>query len=136
MIYALLAFLGLLGVLPLAIVLYKTSYARRMIKTGIPTQARVYRIYRTTLRVQTETVAYTYYGIDRKQYYGSFKTGEIGKYLGGQVIQVYSDPPKPKFSTVDGAWGSPVSILLGILIALVCLYAVYDLYNGIQAGIF
>lgn len=135
-IIAILLATALLGFLPLGIILVRRARARKIRATGIRTPARIYNVYQSGRASNyTITVSYTYYGIDQKQYYGSFSTRDSGKYMVNQVIDVYSDPSNPRYSTVDGAWNSPALIIFGVLIAASALYAVYNLYYDLQAGI-
>lgn len=124
---------GLLGFLPLGIILFRKAHARNSRANGVRTPARIYNVYHTA-STRKMTVYYTYYGVDQRQYYGTFSTMEIWKYKVNEVIDVYCDPSNPQYSTVDGAWESPALVIFWAIIAMVTLYAVYDIYLDVQGG--
>ncbi len=130
--YLILCFLALFGFLPLAIILYRKSRTKRILTTGLSAKARVYRVVPLS-RSAAEMVAYTYYGNDSKQYYGSFSC-KAGTYRQDEVIEIFFDPNNPKRSTVTGAWGSPFIIAFGIALGLVVLFATFKIYEMWQRG--
>ncbi len=77
-IHALILFIGVFGMLPLAIILYKRHRTIKMIKTGIMAKARIYRI--TATRKSGESVQYCFYDEQGQLAYGSLLSN-YGKLL-------------------------------------------------------
>lgn len=126
--------IGLFGFLPLGIIWFRSARAHKIRATGVRAPARIYDVL-PLASTRKMTVYYTFYGMDQKQYYGTFSTMDIGKYKINDLIDVYFDPSNPKYSTVDGAWESPALIIFGVIITMVTLYAIYHIYHDLQSGI-
>ena len=131
-IHFVLAGLALFGFLPLAIILYKRKRVKRILTTGLPAKARVYRIY-PMRRQATDIVYYTFYDQHRKQFTGSL-TCKSGLYSENDVLDIFYDAGNPNQNTIHGAWKSNVILGFGIAIAAFILFAVYKLYEMIQSG--
>ncbi len=124
--------LALFGFLPLAIIVYKRKRVKRILTTGLPAKARVYRVY-AMRRPPSDIVYYTFYDQHRKQFTGSLSC-DPGMYQENDVLDVFYDASNPKRSTVHGAWKSNFILGFGIAIAAFILFAVYKLYGMIQSG--
>ncbi len=122
---------GLIGMLPLCIVLYKQKRTRTIIETGVPAKARIYRINSTPK--YGDTVLYCFYNMERQPAYGSLHS-KAGLYNVNDVIDIYFLPGNPKRNTVEGAWKSPAFVIFTVLIALFCWFAVYKLFEMVNAG--
>ncbi len=130
-IYIILFLTGLLGMLPLAIILYKRRRVQKILATGLTAKARVYQIHRTPRL--GDTVLYTFYNEHRQQYYGSLHC-KPGLYELNEVIDIYYLQNSPKRNTLHGAWKSPVIIGFGIAIAVFIWFAVYKLFEMVNNG--
>lgn len=130
-VYALILFIGVFGMFPLAIILYKRQRTIKMIKTGIMAKARFYRI--TATRKSGESVQYCFYDEQGQLAYGSLLSN-YGKFKENDVIDVFYFSGNPKRSTVKGAWKSPVLLIFGIVIAAFMWFAVYKLFEMVNNG--
>lgn len=122
---------ALFGFLPLAMILYKTRRARRILATGQIAKAQVYHIT-STRRPPQDTVYYSF--VDErtsKQYQGQFSIGTT-PYQVGDTLDIYYDASNPKYNTVKGAWGSPVLVWFGIVIAVFVLLIVYEQWQTVK----
>ena len=131
-VYLLLIAIGAFGFLPLMIILYKKKRVKRVLTTGERTTATVYRIYKSP-RQATDIVYYSFYTQNTSQSTGTF-TIRAGVYKQGDTLDVYYLPSNPRRNTVQGAWGSNFMVAFGVAIAAFVLFAVYKLYEEIQAG--
>jgi hypothetical protein len=131
-IYLLLGFLALFGFLPLAIILYKRNLVGKILRTGQPARARVYRVQRI-LRPPQDIVQYTFYDQNMQQHYGRLTT-RIGLHKEGDELKIHYLPGNPRRNTIEGAWKSNFILGFGIAIAAFVLFAVYKLYEMIQSG--
>jgi len=129
----LLLFLALFGFLPLIIILYKKNRVKKILTVGLPAEAVVYDV-RTILRPPTEIVYYKFIAQnDAGQYTGSLTT-KHGLYKTGDTLKIYYLPGNPQRNTMNGAWGSPILLGFGIVLAVFILFAVYKLYEMIKTG--
>lgn len=126
----LLAFVGLLGFLPLAIFLYRKKKADRILANGWTINARVFHIT-SGLKGNYEIVHYYFLAPDGKQYQGSLSTSP-GAYKINNSIEVYYLPDNPKHNTVKGAWKSTGFLIFMIVIAVAVLFMVYKLYEMLE----
>lgn len=131
-VYVLLVGIGAFGFLPLIIILYKKNRVKRILTTGQKATATVYRVY-TSPRQATDIVHYSFYAQNSNQYTGTL-TIKTGVYKQGDTLDIYYLPSNPKRNTVQGAWGSHFIVGFGIAIAAFILFAVYKLYEEVQAG--
>ncbi len=126
-------FVALLGFLPLAIILFKKNRVKKILATGVCTTAIVYDVRRMS-RAGSELVSYQF----NVQSHTKTCTGKLmvpyGKYKIGDMLDVYYLPANPRRSTVTGAWGSPVIVVFGVVIALFILFAVYKMYEMYKTG--
>ena len=123
--------IALFGFLPLAIILYRTRKARKILTTGQLEKAQVYHITSSQRPLQ-DTVYYAF--VDKKtakQYQGRFSIG-VSPYKVGDTLDVYYDANNPKQNTVQGAWGSPFLIWFGIIIGIMVLLVVYEQWQIIE----
>ncbi len=126
-----LGFLALFGFLPLAIILYKKNRVKKILTVGLPAQAIVYDI-RTFSRSATEIVCYRFTAQNSTQQYTGTLTTKHGLYKAGDVLNIHYLPGNPRRSTMNGAWGSPIILGFGIVVALFILFAVYKLYEMVK----
>lgn len=124
---------GAFGFLPLLIILYKKNRVKKILTTGIPVKATVYNVY-PVRRQATDVVYYTFYAQDSAQQYTGTLTIKSGTYKPGDVLNVYYMPGNPKRNTIHGAWGSPLIVIFGIVIALFVLFAVYKMWEMVESG--
>ncbi len=122
-----LLFLGLLGFMPLMIILYKKNRVKKILTTGLQAKAIVYDV-RPFTRAGAESVLYWFYAENSTQQYTGSLSIKAGAYKNGDTIAVYYLPANPQRNTVNGAWGSPAIVGFGIVMAAVILFAVYQLY--------
>lgn len=132
-IHLMLIFVALFGFLPLTIILYKRSRVKKMLTRGMRAKAIVYDV-RPFSRSAAEVVYYWFNAPNNTQQYTGSLTIKHGLYKKGDVLDVYFLPGNPKRSTVNGAWGSPVIVGFGVAIAAFVLFAVYKMYEMVQAG--
>ena len=115
-----------IGFLPLVVIVYKSRLAKRIIATGLSTQASVYfkqRIHRD----RAELVYYSFYASFRAKPYTGTLTTKVGQYRIGDVLTVYYLAQHPQRNTVAGAWKSTGMIVFGIAIAAFVLFAAYKI---------
>jgi hypothetical protein len=127
-----LGFLALFGFLPLAIILYKKNRVKKILTVGMQADAVVYDV-RTFSRSATEIVCYRFIAQNSTQYTGTLTT-KHGLYKTGDVLNIYYLPGNPRRNTMNGAWGSPIILGFGIVVALFILFAVYKLYEMVKTG--
>lgn len=124
--YFVLFFLGLFGMLPLGIILYKRNTVRKLIQIGIPVKARVYDV-RTTRRQPQDIVYYFFQAKNNSQQYTGTLNSAVGTFRKGQTLDVYYLPGNPKKHTVKGAWESNILVGFGVAVALFVFFAVYKI---------
>ncbi len=123
---------ALFGFLPLAIILYRTRMAKKILATGQIAKAQVYHIV-SSRRPPQDTVYYSF--VDprtAKPYKGRFSIGTT-QHKVGDTLDIYHDADNPAHNTVKGAWGSSALIWFGIVIAvfiLLVLYEQWQMANG------
>ncbi len=121
---------GLIGMLPLVVILVKRKRFLHLINSGMPAKARVFDKKR--MRKQNyEIVWYTYYGRNGEQYSNSVTTS-VGKYRRNDVIDIKVDPVDGKKSAVPGPPYSFWIISFGVLIAVIVWYFVYKLFGMVE----
>jgi hypothetical protein len=123
---------GLIGMLPLIVILWRLNKYLYLIKSGIPAKARIYHA-QMGYQYRYEVVWYCYYGGDGQIYRGSLKT-DPGKYRINDVIDVKFHPINFKRSAVPGPTWAAGAIGFGVLIAAAIWYGVYELFGMVQAG--
>ncbi len=128
-----LLFLALFGFVPLAIILYKKNRVKKILSVGLPAEAVVYDIIAMS-RSAVEIVWYKFIPQNNtKQYTGSLST-KRGLYKTGDILKIYYLPGNPRRNTINGAWGSPIILVFGIVLAGFILFAVYKLYEMVKTG--
>jgi 4-amino-4-deoxy-L-arabinose transferase-like glycosyltransferase len=127
-----LLFLALFGFLPLAIILYKKNRVKKILTLGLPAEAVVYDVRRFT-RSGAEIVYYKFFAQNKEQYTGSL-TAKYSLYKIGDTLNIFYLADNPRRNTMNGAWGSPVLVGFGILLAGFILFAVYKLYEMVKTG--
>jgi hypothetical protein len=132
-IHLILAGLAIFGFLPLVIILYKKNRAKKILTTGLSANATVYDV-QTVYGQPTEMVSYSFYAINNTTQFTGRLTIERGLYKPGDVLEIHYLPDNPKQNTMHGAWGSPVLVIFGVVIAAAVLFAVYKLNEMVEAG--
>lgn len=128
-----LLFVALFGFLPLSIILYKKRRVKKILSTGLHAKAIVYDVRRYS-RSAAENVLYWFHAQNSAQQYTGSLNIKAGVYKTGDTIDVYYLPDNPRRNTVNGAWGSPVIVGFGIVLAGFILFAVYKMYQMVQTG--
>jgi len=128
-----LLFVALLGFLPLAIILYKKNRVKKILTVGLPAKAIVYDVI-TISRSAAEIVCYRFNAQNSAQQYTGTLTTKHGLYKPGDMLDIYYLPGNPRRNTMNGAWGSPIILGFGILLAAFILFAVYKLYEMVKTG--
>lgn len=116
---------ALFGFVPLAIIVYRTRKAKKILATGHVAKGKVYHI--TSARKPPQDTVY-YAFVDpktAKQYQGRFSIA-VGENTVGDTLDIYYDATNPARNTVKGAWGSWFLILFGIAIGVGVLFVVYE----------
>jgi hypothetical protein len=121
---------GIIGMLPLAAILWKRRQFLRLMRDGIPANARVYE-KRRAIKSGYELIYYSYYGLDGKVYSNTL-VANPGKYKRNEVIEIRMDPVKYRKSAVPGPTYSFWIIGFGILIALIIWGMVYKLAELVE----
>lgn len=116
---------GLIGMFPLFAILWKRSRFLKLMKNGVPTNARIYE-KRRAIKSGYELVYYSYYGLDGKVYSNTL-VANPGKYKRNEVIEIRMDPVNYRKSAVPGPTHSFWIIGFGILIAVIIWGMVYKL---------
>ncbi|MBL7769203.1 MAG: hypothetical protein JNK20_09525 [Flavipsychrobacter sp.] len=116
---------GLIGMFPLFAILWKRSRFLKLMKNGIPTNARIYE-KRRAIKSGYELVYYSYYGLDGKVHSNTI-VANPGKYRKNEVIEIRMDPINFRKSAVPGPTYSFWIIGFGVLIALFVWGMVYKL---------
>lgn len=124
----LLAFIALLGFLPLAIILFKKRRAKTILSVGLQAKATVYDV-RPIPRSAAEGVAYKFFAQNSSQQYTGSFTIKYGSYKPGDTLDIYYLPSNPRRNTVNGAWASPFILVFGVIIGVVILFMVYKMYE-------
>ena len=128
-----LLFVALLGFLPLAIILFRKNRVKKILTTGVCATATVYDI-RILPRGASEIVCYQFNVQGHPKPYTGKLIVPYGQYKIGDTLDVYYLPDNPRRSTVNGAWGSPVIVVFGVLIAVSILFAVYKMNEMYKTG--
>lgn len=121
---------GIIGMLPLAAILWKRRQFLRLMRDGIPANARVYE-KRRAIKSGYELIYYSYYGLDGKVYSNTL-VANPGKYKRNEVIEIRMDPINYRKSAVPGPTYSFWIIGFGILIALIIWGMVYKLAELVE----
>ncbi len=127
-----LLFVALFGFLPLAIILYKKNRVKKILTVGVPAEAVVYEVI-TVSRSATEIVCYKFIVQNTEQYTGTLTT-KRGLYKTGDTLNIHYLPGNPRRNTMHGAWGSPIILGFGIVLAVFILFAVYKLHEMVKTG--
>lgn len=124
---------ALLGFLPLAIILYKKNRVKKILTAGLQAKALIYDVIRVT--GSAAEIVYYRFNVQNstRQYTGSL-TIKQGQYKIGDMLDIYYWPGNPRRNTVTGAWGSPIILGFGIVLAVFMLFAVYKLYEMVKTG--
>jgi hypothetical protein len=131
--YIVLVSLAVIGMLPLAIILFKRYRIKKIEMTGMHAKARVYEI-RTTQSEPRDLVCYFFHAGSSSQQYTGILTSAVGAFKKGQTVDVFYLPDNPKKHAVKGAWKSSALIVFGIAIALFFLFVDFKLYQMIRSG--
>jgi hypothetical protein len=121
---------GFIGMLPLAAILWKRHRFLKLMKEGVPTNARVFE-KRRAIKSGYELVYYSYYGLDGKVYSNTI-IANPGKFKRNDVIEIRMDPVNYRRSAVPGPTYSFWSIGFGILIAIFIWTMVYKLFEMLE----
>jgi hypothetical protein len=113
--------------------LYKKNRVKKILTVGLPAEAVVYDV-RTFSRSATEIVCYKFNAQNSTEQYTGTLTTKHGLYKTGDVLNIHYLPGNPWRNTMNGAWGSPVILGFGIVLALFILFAVYKLYEMVKTG--
>lgn len=125
--------LGLFGFLPMVIVLYKKNRVKKILDTGLPATATVYKILGPVGKRHTDIVYYSFIARNGAQYTGVLTT-KVGAYHVSDTLQVWYLQSEPNKNTVKGAWGSSFILIFVIIIAVFVLFAVYKINEMVQTG--
>ena len=130
--YLVLLGVGLLGMLPLAVILFRKRRVDEVLRNGLSAMATVEQVY-PAARYTSEVVVYRFQDINRQQYKGKIMTG-VGQYKPGDTLEIFYLQDHPKRNTVKGAWKSKFILGFGIVIALVIWFMVYKIYEMVRDG--
>jgi hypothetical protein len=128
-----LLFVALLGFLPLSIILYKKNRVKKILTVGLPAKATVYDVTRLP-QSAAEIVHYKFNAQNSSQQFTGSLTIKQGQYKIGDMLDIYYMPNNPRRNSMNGAWGSPIILGFGIVLAAFILFAVYKLYEMVKTG--
>jgi hypothetical protein len=125
--------LAIFGFLPMSIVLYKMRLVKKILNTGLPATATVYKVITPTGKQSADTVYYSFFDREGAQYTGVLSI-KPGTYRERDTLEIWYLPANPRRNTVKGAWASPIILIFVILIALFVLFAAYKINEMVQTG--
>lgn len=125
--------MAIFGFLPMAIVIYKMRMVKKILTTGLPVKATVYKIIGPSGKRYTDIVYYSFIDREGRQFAGTL-TIKPGVYRVNDTLEIWYLPSNPRKNTVKGAWGSPFFLIFVIVIALFVLFAAYKINEMVQTG--
>ena len=123
----LIAFVALLGFLPLVVFFYNKKRTDRILATGQTARARVHHISRG-IKGNYDVVNYSFLASNGRPYEGNLTT-KPRMHRVNNVIEVYYLPENPTQNTVRGTWNPNWFLAFVLLIAIAVLYMMYKLYE-------
>lgn len=123
----------IVGFLPMAIVIYKMRLVKKILNTGVPATATVYKVLPPSGKRSVDIVYYSFIDREGAQYAGSLNI-KPGTYRVRDTVEIWYLPYNPRKNTVKGAWASPFFLIFVIVIALFVLFAAYKINETVQTG--